>query len=179
MHLARNLTAGLIVAVGLVLLAGCSSSRDRHEVAPPATTEASPPGVTPAVSNHVETAPAPSPLSSADTMAPGILSWDARVKKYTAQPGERIVPFTFSLTNISSESLVIYATETTCGCTVAKLPSTPWVLAPGAGGKIDVTMDLKGRQGLLARDVIVFTAKGNAKVSVEVTLPPAPATNNH
>jgi hypothetical protein len=174
MHLARNFFAGLIVASGLVFLAGCS--HERHQTAPSVATPAlSAPVTAPAVTNRVEPVPQPSPLSSSDSVAPGILSWDGKTKKYNAQPGELIVPFTFALTNVSTESLMVYATETTCGCTVAKLPSNPWVLAPGAGGEIAVTMDIKGKVGVVSKDIVVFTSKGNAKLSVEVTVPPAPS----
>jgi hypothetical protein len=104
-------------------------------------------------------------------MASNILAWDAVAKEYQGRPGETNAPFTFSLTNISPERVMIYDTSTTCDCTVAQLPSKPWTLAPGGGGQIHATLDLRGKTGAVTNYVIVFTSKGNRLLTVKATLP--------
>jgi hypothetical protein len=66
---------------------------------------------------------------------------------------------------------MIYDTSTTCDCTVAKLPSTPWPVAPGKSGKIQATIDLKGRTGTVTNYVIVFTSKGNKMLTLQAISP--------
>ncbi|HEX4644856.1 MAG TPA: DUF1573 domain-containing protein, partial [Verrucomicrobiae bacterium] len=58
----------------------------------------------------------------------GPLVYDAELKEYHAKAGETNANFFFSITNISSTNVLIQGVQTSCGCTVAKLPSRPWVL---------------------------------------------------
>lgn len=111
------------------------------------------------------------PAEAADNLAPNILAWDSVAKEYRAKIGETNAPFTFSLTNISPERVMIYDTSTTCDCTVAQLPSKPWTLAPGTGGQIHASLDLRGKIGAVTNYVIVFTSKGNRLLTVKATLP--------
>ena len=161
--------AGIFLSLGL---AGCTNSKPppRPVATPPPqvvipaplpTTPAEPP--TPA-------RPRP-PADASDNMATNILVWDAVTKHYQAGTGETNAPFTFNLTNISPEAVMIYDTSTTCECTVAQLPSRPWTLAPGAGGQIRATLDLRNRTGGVTNYVIVFTSKGNRLLTVSAALP--------
>lgn len=159
------------VALGLGL-AGCTSSKPqpRPVEAPPAQVSIpAPPPATPATPLPVSH-PRP-PADASDNMATNILVWDAVVKNYQAGVGETNAPFTFSLTNASPEPVMIYDTSTTCDCTVAQLPARPWALAPGAGGQIRATLDLRNRTGGVTNYVIVFTSKGNRLLTVTATLP--------
>jgi mono/diheme cytochrome c family protein len=172
--LKRSLLAGFATACGLMIFAGCRSSRSSSEpvVAPVATN-------TPAIARP-ELAPAepvktPTPLSSFDTVATNILVWDAKMKKDNPKPGEEKVDFTFTLTNVSSTELVIYATETTCECTIAKLPSNPWVIPAGGSGNILVTLNLHGKQGRISKGITVLTSQGNSLLTVEAMAPPSGA----
>lgn len=103
------------------------------------------------------------------------LAWDAESKEYNAKVGEGIAPFVFSLTNISTAEVVISNVTTTCGCTVAQLPSQPWHLAPGTNGEIKVSMNLAGKLGRVTKDVTVNTSAGTKVLHVNVTIPLAPA----
>ena len=107
------------------------------------------------------------PADAAANMAANILTWDAVAKEYQARSGETNAPFTFSLTNASPERVMIYDTSTTCDCTVAQLPSKPWTLAPGAGGQIHASLDLRNRTEAVTNYVIVFTSKGNRLLTVK------------
>jgi hypothetical protein len=162
--------AGLVIVCGLIFLAGCKSSPpDSRIVIAPADTSA--PSIPKAPFQPAETIQRPPPLSSSDTLGANILVWDAKMKKGNPDPGEEKVEFTFTLTNVSPAELVIYATETTCECTVANLPSNPWLVPPGGSGQIHVTLNLHGKQGTLSKGVTVFTSKGNSLLTVEAVAP--------
>ena len=104
-------------------------------------------------------------------MKPNILAWDATEKTYRVQPGELRAPFTFSLTNVSSGPVVIYDTSTTCDCTVASLPSKPWIVQSGGTGQIQANIDLHNKSGTVTNSVIVFTSQGNRRLKVKAILP--------
>jgi hypothetical protein len=115
----------------------------------------------------------PAAPDTGDTMEPNILAWDAVSKEYHAHSGEKIAPFSFSLTNVTPRQVVIYDTQTSCDCTVAKLPSQPWIIPSGGSGKIDATIDLAGKTGTVTNFVIVFTSQGNRRLNVKAILPRA------
>lgn len=100
-----------------------------------------------------------------------IFAYDALVKEVTLKPGEQTAYFTFSLTNTSSAEATINAVRTSCGCTVAKLPSIPWKLAPKSSGSFDVTVDMRGKSGTLTKTVTIDSSAGYRYLSVRVTVP--------
>ena len=100
-------------------------------------------------------------------MAPDILAWDATEKAYNVPLGELLAPFSFSLTNVSSGPVLIYDTSTTCDCTVASLPSKPWVVQSGGSGEIHATIDLHKKNGSVTNQVIVFTSQGNRRLTLK------------
>src|SRR4051794_21294143 len=95
----------LTFLAGNCLLAGAISTA-RSEGVPPV---------------HVDIAPAP---------AADLLAWDAVMKEQETKPEQAKADFFFSVTNVSASDVVIERVQTSCGCTVAKLPSQPWILAP-------------------------------------------------
>ena len=105
------------------------------------------------------------------------LVFDQMLKDYTPKMGETNAHFTFSLTNVSSSEVVINNVRTSCGCTVANLPSKPWRLPPGVSGEFGVVVDLRGKFGTLVKSVFVDSSIGtNAMMtlkplSVRVILP--------
>jgi hypothetical protein len=88
-------------------------------------------------------------------------------EEYRAQPGDLLATFTFALTNVSSGPVVIYDTATTCDCTVASLPSKPWMLPSGGAGEIHATIDLSKKVGVVTNQIIVFTSRGNRRLFVK------------
>jgi hypothetical protein len=160
--------------LSLALVAGCKSSQ-KH--APPPYSETAP---HPTTAPYSTTAPAVTashakaaqlPPDSGNNLAPHILDWDDTVKQHYKQPGEFAAKFTFSLTNVSAEPVMIYDTETTCQCTVAKLPSRPWVVPSGGTGEIHASIDLRKKTLSVTNDIVVFTSKGNRRLTVEAILP--------
>ncbi|MBU6400327.1 MAG: DUF1573 domain-containing protein [Verrucomicrobia bacterium] len=129
--------------------------------------------------------PSPAPVVSPRVPAPVIqprpfhfpvqgtphLSWDSDAKAYQAKPGEPTAHFAFALTNISSAEVVVNRVTTSCGCTVARLPAQPWRLAPGASGQIDVTVDLRGKWGVLQKLITVDTSDGYKVLHVSIRVP--------
>src|SRR5947207_755003 len=96
------------------------------------------------------------------------LVFDSETKTYDAKVGEAQAPFVFNLTNVWTNEIVIERTQTSCGCTVAKLPEQPWRLKPGANGEIKVTLALGGKPpGLVTKTVTVFTSLGARTLTVE------------
>ena len=98
---------------------------------------------------------------------------DADVKEYTAKPGETNAQFTFTLTNTSPADVTVNEVHTSCGCTVAQLPSQPWTLAPGTNGQIHVTVDLRGKRGQVTKLVYVNGTTGSKTLTVKVNIPEA------
>jgi hypothetical protein len=159
--LKSSLVAAATAVLSLAILAGCKTTKPN-------------PAPTPTPPTVIINQPAPPVVKqddTGDTMAPGILAWDAIRKEYHAKPGEMSAPFTFSLTNISSVPLTIYDTSTTCECTVAKLPSTPWVVPSGGNGELQASINLSNKVENVTNSVIVFTSKGNRRVNLIVFLP--------
>jgi hypothetical protein len=147
LSLKRSGVVVTLAGLSLALIAGCGTHK-----APTAATKP----------------PAP---DTGDTMEPNILAWDAVSKEYHAHPGDKSAPFSFSLTNVSTRQVVIYDTQTSCDCTVAKLPSQPWTIPSGGSGKIEATIDLSGKTGTVTNSVIVFTSQGNRRLNVKAILP--------
>ena len=105
---------------------------------------------------------------------PGAFVWDAERKSYQAKHGEAKAHFTFFFTNISATAATISKVTPSCGCTTAKLPPLPWVIAAGTGGQIDFTMDLAGKSGALDKYVPVDTTAGPQMLVLHVDIPAAP-----
>ena len=109
----------------------------------------------------------------------GLIKWDAERKEVTVPSGTPTANFTFNLTNASAEVVTIESARTSCGCTVASLPSQPWKIAPGTGGQISASMNLAGKTGTTVKTITVTATGGLTKVLyVQSTImPPAAAAS--
>lgn len=99
------------------------------------------------------------------------LVWDAMMKQVNPKPGVDDVDLTFSVTNRSTKTITIQSLDTSCGCTVAELPSEPWPLKPGEGGEIKVNVDLQGKSGTLTKSIFVNSTAGPRVLMVKVIMP--------
>ena len=106
-----------------------------------------------------------------DLPQPQPLVWDATSKKYDAQKGETNAFFAFNVTNASPAEVVVSAVRTSCGCTIAKVPTLPWRLAPNASGQMEIKVDLRGKRGLLSKIVSVDSSAGLSLLTVNVNIP--------
>jgi hypothetical protein len=162
----RSVAVVGLIGLSAALITGCKTS-------PPEWPQPAPVAIAPVVQTNKPVAPPQTVAApdSTDTMEPNILAWDAVSKEYRAHTGETNAPFSFSLTNVSARPVVIYQTSTSCDCTVAKLPASPWTLASGASGKIDASIDLSDKVGIVTNSIIVYTSQGNRRLNVKAILP--------
>jgi cytochrome c553 len=100
-----------------------------------------------------------------------VLAWDNVLHEYIAKHGDTEAVFSFGVTNISGSNVVINWVRPSCGCTAAKLPPTPWTLKPGESGRMDFTLDLKGKYGTLYKYISVDTSHGQKMLNIRATIP--------
>lgn len=106
---------------------------------------------------------------------PPILVFDAETKECSVKAGEMEAHFTFMVTNRAEIAVVINEVQPSCGCTVAKMPSQPWRLEPGAGGPIELTMDLHGKSGLVIKSATVVSTAGPKVLILKAHVPEQPS----
>ena len=178
----RALRVGGSVTMVVLLAAACAHQPKVATVSPPPPP---PPISQPAT---VVTAPAPDSLTliaSPTVYAPDqthareplpaeVLVWDAAMKTMDASNGLEDAHFVFNVTNVSTGPVTILSALPSCHCTQAELPAIPWSLAPGAGGQIKVSVDLRGKMGTLYKSVAVTTDKGMKNLVVGINIQPAP-----
>lgn len=99
------------------------------------------------------------------------LKCDADLKECVLKPGETSATFTFVVTNVSNSEVAINRLHTSCGCTVAQLPTTPYKLQPGANVEIDVAMDLRGKSGVITKTVTIDSTAGGKVLLVRANIP--------
>ncbi len=109
---------------------------------------------------------------------PKALAFDSLLKTFDGTNGVTKAEFSFSVTNVSSEDVIITRVQTSCGCTAAQLPSQPWKLAPGDSGKIGVTVDLTGKYGTVNKTATVLSSAGSFPLSVRMNLPSLEISGN-
>jgi cytochrome c553 len=103
---------------------------------------------------------------------PRVLVADADTKSYVAKPGETTAALTFYVTNVTGSAVLISNVTTSCGCTVAQLPAPlPWLLASGASGPINVSVDLRGKVGLIEKSIAINYSNDAKVLLVKVTVP--------
>lgn len=102
----------------------------------------------------------PQPSFQYNYVPTNVLAFDAEAKEYNAKPGELDIPFSFYVTNVSTNDVVIDRVHSSCGCTVAELPTLPWKLAPGQHGEIKVKMDVRGKTGQITKTISLNTSHG-------------------
>lgn len=114
----------------------------------------------------------PQPVQPAQPPQPGQpLAWDAATKEYSAKLGELMAHFTFRVTNVSPAEVVINSVRTSCGCTLAKIPGQPWKLPSGTNGEMEVTVDLRGKSGVLTKMITVDSTAGMQALTIKVSIP--------
>ena len=102
---------------------------------------------------------------------PHPLSWDAMSKSVDAKAGEEVATFQFTATNASKDPVEISGIQPSCGCTVAEMPSRPWVLAPGASGSFTAMVDFRGKHGQFMKTIFVYSPAGTQNLTVTVNIP--------
>jgi mono/diheme cytochrome c family protein len=116
------------------------------------------------------------PAARSGEASPAPLVWDAMEKSAEATPGQNATAFAFKVTNPSAAAVVIKSARTSCGCTVAELPATPWTLAAGTSGDIKVVVDHGGKEGRVTKTVEIESSAGLHTLLVTVNVPPPDET---
>ena len=121
------------------------------------------------------TAPNATPVPTASPQNLTALAWDSEFKELSTKLGDATAQFTFWFTNTSSEELTIKSVRASCGCTTAKVPALPWKIIPGASNPIEVSVDLRGKQGAISKALTVDTTAGTKSLTFKINIPNAPA----
>jgi mono/diheme cytochrome c family protein len=98
-------------------------------------------------------------------------------QSHEARPGDTEHTFHFRLRNASSGPVVITDVKTSCGCTVARMPSRPWVLPPGGTGDLQLVFDLRGKSGTVIKTATVETERGRRLLTMQTRIPFQPAAS--
>lgn len=99
-----------------------------------------------------------------------ILTWDAVAKTHNALPGNQDIDFEFRFENKTGGKVEIKRADSSCGCTVARLPKLPWTLTEGQKGGIPVTMDIRGKTGIITKTITIITDKGIIPLKARVAI---------
>ncbi len=100
------------------------------------------------------------------------LVWDSLTTEAWPEPGQATAEFKFEATNVSDSVVTVESVTTSCGCTVAKIPSQPWPLAPHSNGEMTISVNLAGKSGTLTKYATVNTEKlGQQVLTVTMHLP--------
>jgi mono/diheme cytochrome c family protein len=100
------------------------------------------------------------------------LRWDAMEKRAEPKFEDGIVTFEFNVTNTADHPVKIYYIRATCGCTTVDAPPMPWTLAPGAHGVVKATVDFRGKEGEIAKQLLVGTVEVTQTLTMTVKVPP-------
>jgi len=115
------------------------------------------------------------------TPPPTALAFDADSKEYKAKVGDATAPFTFNVTNTWNQPIKITALRPSCGCTAAQLPNMPYELGAGSNVPINVSVDLRGKMGLVTKSLGVESGAGFKSLLLRIDIPQpqptAPAPN--
>jgi cytochrome c553 len=88
------------------------------------------------------------------------LEWDSVEKTIQAKADQPEASIVFTAKNTTAKPITITAVATSCHCTAAQPPRTPWVIAPGGKDDLTVTLDLRGRSGDLTKTVYIYSDSG-------------------
>ena len=79
--------------------------------------------------------------------------------------------FEFHVTNTSQRPVKVYQIRASCGCTTWEAPRMPWILAPGERGTVKAAVDFRGKEGEIAKDLLVGTIEGTQTLMMVIQVP--------
>ncbi len=106
------------------------------------------------------------------------LVWDAMTKKYSATTNDARHVFIFTVKNTGPHEITIRNVQPSCGCTIAKLPKTPWPLRPGEGGDVSAVVNFNEMTGTFSKQLTVDSTAGNQILNMELDVPVTEASMN-
>lgn len=105
------------------------------------------------------------------------LVFDSESKTNYAHEGDVGSLFIFGIRNHSKDEIVIDEMKTSCGCTVAAMPSKPWHVRAGESNFFKVLIDLRQKHGTLVKTVTVNTSNTSWNISLTVVIEEGKGTN--
>ena len=99
------------------------------------------------------------------------LRWDATQKRAEPRFEDGVARFEFSVTNTADRPVKIYDVRSTCGCTTVDAPRMPWTLAPGARGTVRASVDFLGKEGEIAKELLVSAVEGTQTLTMIIKVP--------
>lgn len=99
------------------------------------------------------------------------LVWDTMDRVIVPKPGETNAGFQFTVTNPSKQPVTIEDIRPSCGCTIAEMPTTPWVIVPGASGSFIGNIDFRGKEGTVSKALFVSSDAGMQRLLITVRIP--------
>lgn len=102
---------------------------------------------------------------------PHPLRWDAMLKRAEPKFEDGVAKFEFHVTNTAKRPVKIYDVRPTCGCTTVEAPRMPWTLAPGERGTVRATVDFRGKEGEIAKDLLVSVVEGTQTLAMVIKVP--------
>ena len=99
-----------------------------------------------------------------------VFMWDSLGKRYQSKPDELDIAFEFHFQNHTTKEIRITQAFSSCGCTVATLPKKPWIIKPGEKGSIPITMDVRGKVGIIEKDSTIVTSSGTVVLTTKVAI---------
>ncbi|MEO7412077.1 MAG: DUF1573 domain-containing protein [Opitutaceae bacterium] len=103
--------------------------------------------------------------------APHPLVWDAMQKSASPKFEDGVARFEFHVTNTSKRPVRVYYVRPSCGCTTVDAPRMPWTLAPGERGTVKASVDFLGKEGEIAKDLVVGTVEGTQTLMMVIQVP--------
>jgi mono/diheme cytochrome c family protein len=103
---------------------------------------------------------------------PHPLVWDAMQKAAAPKFEDGVARFEFHVTNTSSRPVIVRYVQASCGCTTVDAPRMPWTLAPGARGTVKAAVDFLGKEGEIAKDLLIGTVEGTQRLVMVIQVPP-------
>ena len=100
------------------------------------------------------------------------LHWDAMEKRAEPRFEDGVAKFVFHVTNAADHPVKVYYVRPTCGCTTVEAPRMPWIIGPGASGTVRATVDFRGKEGEIAKELLVGTVEATQTLMMIVKVPP-------
>ncbi len=101
------------------------------------------------------------------------LVFDAETNECHATAEQESAEFTIHATNVWTNTIVIEGFYPSCHCTVAEMPAEPWVLLPGASGKLTARVDLTDEEeGTVTKTLTLLTSVGERVLTLQVVVAP-------
>ena len=101
----------------------------------------------------------PAEAASTAKAAPPVRSplvWDPMNAHHDVKPGEVGARFTFTVTNTSAADAEILEVNSSCDCTVAEMPSHPWIIKAHGTAKLEAVMDLRDKVASAASPSVYY-----------------------